>query len=123
MKKVLYIVIAAGVVAVLCVIFRKRLSEAAFVIGYRFKGGKKKIRALYLRTRKMTCSFTGANPKITTSGEVRDAISRLLMLGDEAGEIADAADAVIYGGSADNFDKKRLYRNYKRIRKAWRVRK
>ena len=121
--RVFYAAIAAGVVAVLFIIFRKRLAEAFFVIGYNFKSGKKKIRALYLRIRKMACSISGADPKITTSGEVRDVISRILLLGEEAGEITDAADAVIYGGSADEFDKKRLYRNYKLIRTAWRARK
>ena len=121
--RIFYVVIAAGVVAVLCIIFRKRLSEAFFAIGYKLKGGKKKIRALYLRVRKMACSLSGTDPKSTTSGEVRDVITRLLLLGDEAGEIADAADALIYGGSADNFDKKRLYKNYKLIKRAWRSRK
>lgn len=121
--KVFYFAIAAGVVAVLIIIFRKRLSEAAFVISYKFKRGTKKVCALYFRTRKLACSLSGADPKITTSGEVRDVISRLLLLGKEAGEIADAADAVIYGGSAEMFDHKRLYKNYKRIRKARRSRK
>ena len=121
--RVFFVAVAAGVVAVLFFLFRKRLSEACFVIGYRLRGGKKKIRALYFRIRKIACSISGTDPDITTSGEVRDVISRILLLGDEAGEITDAADAVIYGGAADNYDKKKLYRNYKLIRKAWRSRK
>lgn len=120
--RVFFVAIAVGAVAALCIIFRKRLSEAVFVIGYRFKSGKMKIRALYLRIRRMACSLTGADPKITTSGEVRDVISRLLLLDKEVSEITSAADALIYGGSEDNFDKKRLYKNYKRIRKVWRSR-
>lgn len=122
-KRVLSAVIVAGAVAALCIVFRKRLSEAVFVIRYELVHGTKKVRLLYLRTRKLACSITGADPKITTSGEVRDVISRILLLDKEAGEIVDAADAVIYGGSAEKADHKRLYKNYKRIRAARRARK
>lgn len=114
----LYAVIAAGAAAVICFIFRKRLSEAAFVVRYKLVGGKKKLRILYLRTRALACSISGADPKFTTSGEVCDVISRTLLLGSEAGEIIAAADAAIYGGAAGSFDEKRLYRNYRMIRKA-----
>lgn len=115
--------IAVGAVAVLFIVFRKRVSEAAFVIGYRLRHGTKKVRYLYLRTRKLACGITGADPKNTTSGEVRDVISRILLLDKEACEIVDAADAVIYGGSVKKADHKRLYKDYKRIRAARRARK
>lgn len=122
-KIVFYVAIAAGVVVALCIVFRKQLSEAVFVIVYKLGRGTKKVRALYLRTRRLACSISGADPKITTSGEVRDVILRTLSLGKEAGEIADAADALIYGGWAGNFDQKRLYKNYKLIKAARRGRK
>ncbi|MDE6727344.1 MAG: transglutaminase-like domain-containing protein [Oscillospiraceae bacterium] len=122
-RVVFYAAIAAGIVAVICFIFRKRLSEAAFVVRYKLGRGKKKIRALYLRTRALACSISGADPKITTSGEVCDVISRTLSLGSEAGEITAAADALIYGGAAGGVDEKRLYRNYRLIRKAQRKRR
>ncbi|MDE6731376.1 MAG: transglutaminase-like domain-containing protein [Oscillospiraceae bacterium] len=122
-KLVFYAFAAAGVAAVLCVIFRKRLGEAIFVIRYKLGRGKKRIRALYLRTRKIACGITGKNPKSTTSGEVQDVIARLLSLGGEAAEITTAADSLIYGASAENIDAKRLYNNYKLIRKRSRQRK
>lgn len=121
-RKVFYVVLAAGVVAVLCIIFRKRLSELAFVIRYKLTRSKKKIRALYLRTRAVACSITGDDPKTVTTGEVRAVISRTLMLEKEAAEITDAADALFYGGMTVKVDSKRLYRSYKLIRRARRAR-
>lgn len=117
-------VVAAGVVVVLIIIFRRRLSDALFVFRYKFMRGTKKVKTLYFKTRKLACGIAGANPKITTSGEVRDIIARLLSLEKEVGEITEAADAVLYGGfTAENIDHKRLYNNYKRIVKARRKRK
>lgn len=121
-KIIFYLAAAAGVVVVLCIIFRKRLSELMFTIRYKLGRGTKKIRALYLRTRRVACGITGAEPKSATSGEVRDVISRTLSLGQEAGEITDAADALLYGSGGGKFDEKRLYKNYKLILKARRAR-
>ena len=122
-RMVFFAAAAAAAVAVLIIVFRKRLSEAVFVIGYRLRRGTKKVRYLYLRTRKLACGITGADPKAATSGEVRDVISRILLLDKEACEIVDAADAAIYGGSAEMPDHKRLYQDYKLIRAARRARK
>ncbi len=113
---------AVGAVIVLCVVFRKRLSEAAFAVRYKLGRGKKKLRALYFRTRKLACGISGANPETTTAGEVRDVISRTLLLDKEAGEITDAAEAMFYGEGVPEFDEKRLYRNYKLIRNAKKAR-
>lgn len=122
-RMVFYAVAAAGVAAVLCFIFRKRLGEALFVIRYKLGRGKKRIRALYLRTRKIACGISGANPKSTTSGEVCGTISRTLSLGTEAAEITAAADAIIYGASPENIDAKKLFADYKLIRKRSKKRK
>lgn len=122
-KLVFYAFAAAGVAAVLCIIFRKRLGEAFFVIRYKLGRGKKRIRALYLRTRKIACGISGKNPKSTTSGEVCDTIGRILSLGGEAAEITTAADALLYGAGAENIDAKKLFANYKLIRKRSRKRK
>lgn len=121
-RVIFYIVAVVAVVIVLCVIFRKRLSEAIFSIRYKLGRSTKKIRALYLRTRRIACSITGAEPKSATSGEVRDVISRTLSLEKEAGEITDAADALLYGDGGVKLDEKRLYKNYKLILKARRAR-
>lgn len=116
-RLVFYAFAAAGIAAVLCVIFRKRLGEAIFVIRYKLGRGKKRIRALYLRTRKIACGISGKNPKSTTSGEVCDTIARTLALGGEAAEITNAADALLYGAGIESIDAKKLYNNYKQIRK------
>lgn len=121
-RVIFFIAAAAGAVIVLCVIFRKRLSEAIFTVRYKLGRGKKKIRALYLRTRRLACNITGSDPVSVTSGEVRDVISRTLSMGKEAGEITDAADALLYGNADVKFDEKRLYQNYKLILKARRAR-
>ncbi len=121
-RVIFYIVAVVAVVIVLCVIFRKRLSEAIFSIRYKLGRGTKKIRALYLRTRRIACSITGVEPKSATSGEVRDVISRTLSLEKEASEITDAADALLYGDGGVKLNEKRLYKNYKLILKARRAR-
>lgn len=121
-RMIFFAAAAAGVLVLLCVIFRKRIAEAAFAVRFKLGHGAKRIRALYLRLRRTACSITGADPKTTTSGEVLDVISRTLLLGKEAGEITSAADALLYGGSKEKIDAKRLYRNYKLIRKARRSR-
>lgn len=122
-RLVFYAAAAAGVVAVLCIVFRKRLSEAFFIIRFKLGRGTKRIRALYLRTRKLACGISGADPKATTSGEVCGTIARTLSLGTEAKEITAAADALLYGEGAENIDAKRLYKNYKLIRRAKRKRR
>ncbi len=114
--------LAAGAAALLCVIFRRRISEALFAVRYKLARGDKKLRALYLRTRKLACGISGAEPKTATTGEVRSVISRTLSLDKEAAEITNAADALFYGGAAAEFDEKRLYRNYKLIRNAKKAR-
>lgn len=120
---VFIIVAVAAVCVVLCLIFRKQLSELFFAVQFKLSRSTKKIRALYIRTRAVACRISGADPKSATSGEVCDVISRTLLLGAEAAEITEAADALIYGGKEIKVDEKRLYRNYKKIRKFSRARK
>lgn len=122
-RRVFYVAAAAGVAAILCFIFRKRLSEAFFVIRYKLGRDKKRIRALYLRTRKIACGISGTDPKSTTSGEVCGTLSRTLSLGTEAAEITTAADAFLYGAGTENIDAKKLFADYKLIRKRSKKRK
>ena len=124
LQRLIFIAVAAAaVIVVLMIIFRKRLSELLFALRYRLMNGKHKLRSLYLRTRKIACGISGAEPKTTTTGEVCEVLTRTLSLGKEAEEITSAADAMIYGGSSESFDEKRLYQNYKLIRKYARQRK
>ncbi len=115
------IVIAAAVIAVLAVVFRKQLSELFFAVSLRFKKKNDRVRAIYLRTRKLACSVTGADPKTATAEEVRDIISRTLYIEKEAAEITSAANELMYGGDPEAetaADCKRLYRDYRTILKS-----
>ena len=120
-KVLFFAAIVLGVVVILIIIFRKQVSEMLFSIRYKFGSKKGKIRALYLRTRKIACQISETDPKTTTTGEVRDVISRTLSLRKEAVEITDAADALFYGDCDISVDEKQLYRDYKLIRKAKRM--
>lgn len=120
---VFIVALCAAVCAVLCVIFRKKLAELFFSLRFKFGRGSKRIRALYIKTRAIACRISGADPRSATSGEVRDVISRTLLLGTEVTEITDTADALLYGGKEVKYNEKRLYSNYKKIRKYSRARK
>ncbi len=109
--------ITLGAAAVLAVIFRKQISEGAFAVSLAFRRKPDKIRAIYLRTRKLVCSMRGLDPESAASGEVKDIAKRLLGLYNETAQITDSADMLIYGGAAPEIPVKQLYRNYRLIRK------
>lgn len=111
------ILITLGAAAVLAVIFRKQISEGVFAASLVFRRKTDKIRAIYLRTRKLVCSMRGLDPESAASGEVKDIAGRLLGLYNEAAEITDSADMLIYGSAAPEIPVKRLYKNYRLIRK------
>lgn len=117
------ICIAGAVLAVLCIIFRRQLSEAAFAVSCGIKNRNDKIKAIYLRTRKLACRISETEPKSTTAEEVCDIISRTLSLEKEAREITDAANALLYGNGLTDADEKQLYRDYKAIYKMKRSKK
>lgn len=120
---VMIVSIAAGVLAVLGIIFRRQLSEALFAAGCVFRNKQGRIRAVYLRTRKLACRIVGTDPKSTTADEVRDIISRTLSMEKEALEITEAANALFYGDELPEVDEKRLYRDYRAIYKMKRRKK
>lgn len=111
------IVAVAVVLAVLMIVFRRQISEFLFMMSLKFKDKDGRIRAIYLRTRKLACGISERDPKTATSEEVLDIISRTLYITGEADEIASAANELLYGGGASSVDDKRLYQNYKTIRK------
>ena len=114
------LVITAAVIAVLAILFRRQLSELFFAVSLRFRKKNDQVRAVYLRTRKLVCSVTGADPNTTTAEEVRDIISRTLFIDKEAAEITAAANELMYGGSPETetaADCGRLYRDYRAIYK------
>ncbi len=110
------LLIIAILLGTLAFIFRDKLSEAIFAVGICFRSDSGKIRAVYLRTRKLACKIADKEPKSTTSKEVRGIISNSLMLGEEAEEITSCADALFYNGTVDPRAGK-LYADYKKILK------
>lgn len=109
------IVVAAAVLLILGIIFRRELSEALFTVTYRFRGDNGKIRAVYLRTRRLACGIAEREPQSATAEEVRDIISRTLSLDKEAAEITDAANELFYGSGEPNADTKQLFEDYRAI--------
>ncbi len=112
---VFIIIAAAGILTVLGIIFRKPISEAVFAVGYQFKNKENKIRAVYLRTRKLVCKIPDIDPKSATAEEVRGIIARSLRLEKEADEITSAANELMYGGKTPEISGKQLYKDYKAV--------
>ena len=110
----LILLIIAILLGTLAFIFRDKLSEVIFGVGIYFRSDRGKIRAVYLRTRKLACKIADKEPKSTTSEEVRGIISNSLMLGAEAEEITSCADALFYNNTVDPRAGK-LYADYKKI--------
>lgn len=110
--------VAAGVVVTVCIVFRKRISDVLFAVRYRLLRGSRRVRALYIKLRKIASSISGVPQRSLTTGEVRRAVGERLRLDREAGEITYAADALFYGGCEPNFDNKRLFECYKTVLKA-----
>ncbi len=113
----LIILISLAALAILAFVFRKQLSEGVFAVSLLFKSKNGKIRAIYLRTRKLVCSINGTEPESTAAGEVCAAAGRSLGLYKEAEEIATSADLLLYGGKTTEIPAKQLYRDYRKIRK------
>lgn len=113
----LIILISLAVPAILAIIFRRQLSEAFFAISLLFRNKNGKIRAIYLRTRRLVCSINGTEPESTAAGEVCATAGRSLGLDKEAREITESADLLLYGGKTSEISAKQLYRDYRIIRK------
>lgn len=113
---ILFCVIAAGIIAVIVIIFRRQLSELLFTAAFPLRKPKSRIRGVYLRTRALAASISGINPESTAVGEVRDIITRTLSLPEQANRICGAADELLYG-SGEAADTKGLLRCYKQIKK------
>lgn len=108
-------VIAAGAVAAAVIIFRRPLSELLFTLTFPLRGRRSRVRGVYLRTRALAASISGAAPESTAVGEVRGVITRALSLPEQAERICAAADELFYGSG--KADARGLLRCYKQIRK------
>lgn len=113
------LVIITAVISVLAIVFRRQLSELIFAVSFRLKKKNARIRAVYLRTRKLACAVSDRDPKTTTAEEVRDIISRTLYVDEEISSITNAANELFYSGTdaESTADDALLYRNYKIISK------
>lgn len=113
----LIILISTAGAAILAIVFRKPISEAAFAVSLLFGGNDGKIRRIYLRTRRLACSISGIEPESAAAGEVGAIIKRSLGLTKEADEITQSADMLLYGGKSPEISAKRLYKDYRIIRR------
>ena len=105
------VLISAVLLTVLAIIFRRQISESAFALSLNFRNDSGKIRAVYLRTRKLACRIAEKEPKSTTSKEVCEIISNSLSMKKEAEEITACADELFYNNTI-NPCVKRLYGDY-----------
>ncbi len=122
-RRLTIIIILCAAVIIAVIVFHRQLSELFFGVFYRLRNKNGKIRAVYLKTRRLACNIAGGDPKSTTAEEVRDIISRTLSLEKEAKEITDAANELFYGSGTPDADVKALYRDYKTISRMKRSRK
>lgn len=123
-KTAMFIVLVAiAVLGILMIVFHKQLGEAAFRISYRFRSRNGKIRAVYLRLRRISSQISDTPVKSATAEEVCDTITRSLDLGVQAAEITGAANELLYGNGSPDADTNRLMEDYKLIYKTKRSRK
>lgn len=113
----LIILIVLAGTAVLAIVFRKPISEGVFAVSLLFGSSERKICRIYLRTRRLACSISGIEPESAAAGEVCAIIKRSLGLYKEADEITQSADMLLYGGKTPEISAKRLYEDYRAIRR------
>lgn len=124
LKNAMFIVlVTAAILGILIIVFRKQLGEAVFRISYRFRSRNGKIRAVYLRVRRLSSQISDTPVKSVTAEEVCDTITRSLDLGAQAAEITDAANELLYGNGNPAVDTNSLMDDYKLIYKTKRSRK
>lgn len=119
LRIVLAVLIAAAVVLIVMgAVFREQFSELLFKLRFGFMGKERRIKEVYLRTRRLACKMCGKPQDSTAADEVCAVIDNRLDAGDEAAEITYAADVLLYGGAdVEKIDEKRLYDLYRRLRK------
>ncbi len=119
LRIILIIIVCIGLVLLIVgIIFREQLSELIFSIRFKAANKEKRIREVYLRTRRLACEIAGVPQKSATAEEVQDILARMLGMKVEAMQIAMAANYLLYAPEADvsGIDEKQLYENYKKLR-------
>ncbi len=126
LRTVLIILVsAAAVLLIVGLIFRRQLSEFFFKLRFDLMKKPSRIRAVYLRTRRLACDMAEIPPQSAASDEVCDILSKRLDMGDQAARIADAANLLLYSEKPDisGINERQLYDSYKQICKARRARR
>lgn len=111
------IVVLGAALLVLGIVFRERLSELVFAIRFKLMKKEKRVREVYLRTRRLACEMAQIPQKSAAAEEVREILSGMLGLEREAAEITEAANLLLYAPNPDlsGVDERRLYEDYKRL--------
>ncbi len=119
------LVCAAAVLLIAGLIFRRPLSEFFFKVRFDLMKKPSRIRAVYLRTRRLACDMAEIPPQSAASDEVCDILSKRLDMGDKAAQIANAANLLFYSDKPDisGINERQLYNSYKQIYKARRSRR
>lgn len=119
------LVCAAAVLLIVGLIFRRPLSEFFFKVRFDLMKKPSRIRAVYLRTRRLACDMAEIPPQSAASDEVCDILSKRLDMGDKAAQIANAANLLFYSDKPDisGINERQLYNSYKQIYKARRSRR
>ncbi len=117
------VIIILACVGILVFVLRKPLSELLFTITCRIGSEKSRITRVYIRTRALACSISGAAVGSATSGEVRRTLSGALDMGRQADEICTAADKLFYGDGKPEASARAICRDYYEIRRMKRKRR
>lgn len=118
LRIVLIVIVSAGAaLLILGLIFRRQLSEFFFRVRFSLMKKPARIRAVYLRTRKLACEMAGIANSSAASDEVCDILSKRLDMGEPAARIADAANLLLYSENPDisGIDERQLYEYYRQI--------
>ena len=113
-----YLAAAAGLAVLTAFIFRKKLSELLFLLTCPIRKPARRIRSIFIRTRRLAADISGRDESCITSGEVRSILTVRLNMPREADDICSAADSLLYSpefdpaGSADG-----LLKEYKALKK------
>lgn len=117
------VIVALACLGILAFILRKPLSELVFAVTCRIGSNERRILRVYVRTRALACSISGASAESAASGEVRKTLSGALDMGKQADEICTAADKLLYGDGKPEASASAICRDYHEIRRMKRRRR
>lgn len=110
-------VIAAGLAAVVVIIFRERITDAVFAAFYKLRSPAHRVRSIFKRTRALACAVSGKNRDGTSVGEVCAVVKNSLGMPQEAQRLRDACDELFYGSGSVSADTMQLYADYRAVKR------